>query len=939
MTHRAPRRGVVIVATLSAFALLGPAAALADPPAPGAYQEDDGLGFRNIVPPGSDGLASLSELQQFLFGGGVRPEHNNDQLDEYDGIVQAAPGLTETDVDTFFKDASFGVPPGDIGETYTPDCSETTPPAPSSIHCDDVTIVRDDSYGVPHIYGTDRAAAIFAAGYVGAEDRLFFMDVERHLGRAELSNFLGGSNASTDRSMWRQVPYTEQELQAQYDDVALYQGAAGAQVKEDVDNYVDGVNQYIGEARAGNPDSPMPGEYVIALNDPDNGPDPWKVTDVIATASLVAGQFGKGGGREVDSALALEEAVEQFGPAEGRDAWEDFRAQEDPETDTTVRGADFPYQVQPANPTGTALPDPGTTVSEPTVAAPAKVKAAHPPPFRDLVNRDETSNAVLVSDAKSAGAGPLGVMGPQVGYFSPQILTELDIHAPASAEGPAIDARGVGFAGISMYVLLGRGQDYAWSATSANNDIEDTYALELCDPDNPTDPGEMTDDGYRPPDGGAEDCVAFDVMEKVNSWTPKPADPTPAGTQTLRALRSELGIVSHRAMIGGVPHAYTRLRATYMHEADSATGFLAYNTPDEMESTGEFAAAASRIDYTFNWFYVNDEDVAYFNSGANPVRPDTVDRNFPVFGEPANLWSNFDSSDVTFDRAPPAEHPQVENQDYISSWNNKQAPEYRASDDTWSYQSTHRVELLNDRVEAAIAGGETLTRAELVDIVEDAATSDLRGTDVLPVALRMLKVGKKKLGSIADEVKLLNAWSKDGAHRIDRDGDGKYEDAKAIRIMDAWWPLLVNKQFGKVLGSDLYTALQRMQGLHNRPGSSGSAFGGGWYGYVEKDLRSILAEPVDQPLSREYCADGKRGKCRDALRASLRKALEAKSNPEIYPGQPNSPCAALPNSPTAQWCWDAIRSTAIGAITQPPIDWQNRPTFQQVVEPQNDVVP
>jgi acyl-homoserine lactone acylase PvdQ len=934
------RRVLAVAASITAAALLAPAAAPGQAPPADDYQERDGLGFRNIVPPGSDGVASTAEVGAFLFGGGARPEHNNDQLDEYDEIVQAAPGLTGAQVDSFYKDASFGVPPTDIAETYTPSCATLTPPSPSSPHCDDVTIVRDDSFGVPHIYGTDRAAATFGAGYTSAEDRLFFMDVERHLGRAELSDFLGGSNAGTDRGIWRQVPYTEAELQAQYDNLQLYQGTAGEQVKEDVQNYVDGVNQYIAEARAGDPDSPLPGEYEIAINQPA-GPDPWTVTDVVATASLVAGQFGKGGGREVDSALALEEAVARFGDAEGAGVWEDFRAQEDDEHDNSVRDAEFPYQVQPDNPTGTALPDPDTTVSEPLVAAPPapRPKAANPPPFRDLLNREQTSNAVIVSNAETAGDGPLGVMGPQVGYYSPQILNELDIHAPASAEGPAIDARGVAFSGIGMYVLLGRGQDYAWSATSANQDIEDTYALELCDPAEPAAPGEMSDDGYRPPEGGPDDCEAFDVLEKTNSWVPNAADPTPAGSQTLRALRSDYGILTHRAMIGGTPHAYTRLRATYMHEADSATGFLAYNTPGEMDSPDEFEAAASKIDYTFNWFYVNHQDVAYFNSGANPVRPGTVDRNFPVFGEPGNLWSNFDEEDLTFERAPAAEHPQVTNQDYISSWNNKQAPEYRASDDTFSYQSTHRVDLLNDRVEAAIAGPETLTREELADIVEDAATSDLRGTDVLPVVLRMLKVGDKKLGQLSDEVKLLKAWSKDGAHRIDRDGDGSYEDAKAIRIMDAWWPLLVQKQFKPALGGDLYAALQRMQGLHNRPGASGSAFGGGWYGYVEKDLRAILGEPVQEPFSREYCADGKRGECRDALRRSLEKALGQKSNDDIYPGQPTSACSALPTTPSAQWCWDAIKATAIGAITQPPIDWQNRPTFQQVVEPQDDIVP
>ena len=68
------------------------------------------------------------------------------------------------------------------------------------------------------------------------------------------------------------------------------------------------------------------------------------------------------------------------------------------------------------------------------------------------------------------------VAGPQVAYFNPQILMEQDVHAPAGAAGPAIDAHGAAFVGINLYVQLGRGRDYAWSATSAGQDIIDTFA-------------------------------------------------------------------------------------------------------------------------------------------------------------------------------------------------------------------------------------------------------------------------------------------------------------------------------------------------------------------------------------------------------------------------------------------------------------------------------
>ena len=38
---------------------------------------------------------------------------------------------------------------------------------------------------------------------------------------------------------------------------------------------------------------------------------------------------------------------------------------------------------------------------------------------------------------------------------------------------------------------------------------------------------------------------------------------------------------------------------------------------------------------------------------------------------------------------------------------------------------------------------------------------------------------------LAEAVAKLRAWVADGAHRRDRDGDGVYEHAEAIRIMDA----------------------------------------------------------------------------------------------------------------------------------------------------------
>src|SRR5918992_4187953 len=169
---------------------------------------------------------------------------------------------------------------------------------------------------------------MFGLGYAGAANRLFVMDVLRNAGRGRLSSFAGGSevNRQMDRDQWRLAPYTEADLQRQYDLGDDVYGPAGARLQQDVTEYVAGINAYIREARL-NP-LKMPGEYA-AIGRP-TGPEDWTVTDVIATASLIGGIFGKGGGGELDSALLLRQAQGRFGARRGRRVWKGLRPAEEP---------------------------------------------------------------------------------------------------------------------------------------------------------------------------------------------------------------------------------------------------------------------------------------------------------------------------------------------------------------------------------------------------------------------------------------------------------------------------------------------------------------------------------------------------------------------------------------------------------------------------------
>jgi hypothetical protein len=386
--------------------------------------------------------------------------------------------------------------------------------------------------------------------------------------------------------------------------------------------------------------------------------------------------------------------------------------------------------------------------------------------------------------------------------------------------------------------------------------------------------------------------------------------------------------VTYTGLVGGVPTAFTSLRSTYRHEADSAIGFQMFNDPAAMGDANGFMAAAGTMGYAFNWFYVNSTQAAYFNSGANPVRPANADPNLPMRGDAAHEWVGWNPDTNTATYTPASAHPQAVNQDYFVSWNNKQALGYSAADGNFSFGPVHRANLLDDGIRAATAGGRRLDRAGLTRVMADAAVTDLRGRYVLGLLLSVLTSQPITDATQQARVNALQAWLSNGAKRVETAaGSQTYKDAEAIRIFDAWWPLLVPGEFKPVLGDNLYGALVRAMQVNEAPSDAqahkGSSFQYGWWGYVSKDLRSVLGQPVTNPLPQTYCGEGSLAACRSMLLSTLATAAATPAT-TTYPA--DDTCAA-----GDQWCADSIVQSALGGITDPPISWQNRPTYQQVV--------
>ncbi len=910
MSRRRSHLAALLAVLGAALALCGQAVAQVQP-----YATNDYGGFRSILPPGNQGFDSDSQLAAFEATKAV-PPHTSDQLAMYQNLLWGASSLTDATIPEYFTDATFGVKPGDVTSTSSPEPG---------------VAIEYDEYGIPHIYGDTRPELMFGAGYAAAQTRLFEMDALRHVGRADLAQFAGGANATQDALQWAVAPYTEQDLANQV--TALQQsGPLGAQAVADGVNYIAGINAYIAAARK-SPLTLMPGEY-LALGMP-SGPSDFVPADLVAIASAIAGEEGVGGGDELPWTMLMQDLEHSLGAKRGYKAFADFHSIDDPATPTSVHGVRFPYDTPPKKVIkgSEAIPDPGSVQSAPLQAIIEKVNASAPEVKRTsaltvLTERERfgamlpsgDSNALLVSARDSVSGHPLAVMGPQLGYFSPELIMEQDLH------GPGVDAEGASIPGISQYVELGRGEDYAWSATSGYEGVVSTFAVPLCNPAGGA--VSINSDDYELKGR----CLPMDILQRTESWKPNPADPTPAGSQTLTAYRTELGLVEARATIHGRPVAYVQDRSTYDHELDSAIGFMLFNEPAEMTDAAAFQRAASHIGYAFNWWYADDKHIAYFNSGLLPIRHPHTNPLYPTMA--AYPWVGFNPADNTSEDLAADAHPQVIDQSFLTSWNNKEAPGYSGADDLTNYSSVWRSQLLDTGIEHDLAHHHKMTLAQLIQVMENAGTVDLRGSAVLPYLLKV--IGTPANPALQTAVSELRAWAAAGAHRFSPSYMAPYEDASAIQIMDAWWPLLVKAIYEPVIGPAAFAALEEVDPSDQPPEQqvtspggggvqhAGSAWDIGFYGTVQTDLKDVLGLHPVGALQLRYCGRGKLAACRSELEATLAQAV-AEPATEVYPGYTG--CKA-----GDQVCWDAITFRALGAISQPLMQWVNRPTYQQADE-------
>ena len=497
-------------------------------------------------------------------------------------------------------------------------------------------------------------------------------------------------------------------------------------------------------------------------------------------------------------------------------------------------------------------------------------------------------------------------MGPQVGYYVPQILMEEDLH------GPGIDARGAAFPGVNLYVQLGHGRDYAWSATTA--DLRQRRHLRR---------GPLP--GRRSTTCARASACAMEKLDRTNLDAERVR-------QDAAGLR-DADRLPHRARHRLRPRHRRRARrspsstqrTTYFHEADSALGFSQLNEPGCRHRAEASSRRSRNINFGFNWAYVDADHIAYQHSGWYPQRaqghlaglPDPRHRRVRLEGlRPGDPHSTLPAVD---------QHPHAIDPDYLVSWNNKQAPGWAAADDNYGFGPL--LPLAADRRPASRAAqgrARSARSTQLVQAMEEPATEDIRGA-LLPIIRKA--IGKPKSAQARATRSRCCAPGRHGAHRRDLNGDGgrRRPPRRADGRLVAEAP---GRRVQAGAGQQAYDASQAMLAIGDHTGGAPDApdFDDGWWGYVAKDLRDLFGrKPQGRRCSRVYCGGGSKREVPRGAAGASRAALKVDPGAALRQRMATAPTTRRRAASTR-----TVRPSP-PAIDLPPFPFQNRPTFQQVV--------
>jgi acyl-homoserine lactone acylase PvdQ len=641
----------------------------------------------NVSPPGENGLVTINEYLQNQGATydetkpnfGYPEAHWVDQVNDYWKIDQAQRIFPNYKSANFYDPAHPG--PGDTQETLA----------------NGAVIYRDARRDIPRIFAPDGASLYFAVGAAEAEDRLAQAEIFRRAAWGRLSEILGQDYASYDYQK-RLDTYPFSQFQSLVTKLT-------PEIQSRLQSFSDGMNFVIQRDQQ---QGIAPAE-LVALgdwppktaqpDDPNPTTWPWRPVDTYAIASLEVQAFGDEGGQEVEHLAFYCWLKGKYGDAQAQKMFLDRLYTRDGLAPPSVPGNTVPAPQQ-FNLTGSqAAVDDCALNGNAAAAASANIAARNMIAFvtRRLGLPQAGSNAIAVSPARSATGNAILYGAPQVGYNVPSLFLEEEWH------GGGFDTIGLGFAGIPG-VLIGHGPDYAWTTTSGQTDMLDTYAAYIDAAGN----NSWFGGNWVPLDKRTETVVVNPCSAQTIAGgrlcTSIPGSaPPPNCSSVVVGYQCALVRVAHPdpyveaygdpqvkmpvfayapGTVACPDHsgtncrlAYAKRRAWAGREAGTFGGFGNYGRLDSLaqqdglSKLDEFAKLTSNVVSAHNLVYADDQgNIAYWLAGSYPLRPAGIVPQLPLNADGSQEWGDGNTMYVPFANQPQSINPA---QGWVASWNNK----------------------------------------------------------------------------------------------------------------------------------------------------------------------------------------------------------------------------------------------------------------------------
>ena len=293
-----------------------------------------------------------------------------------------------------------------------------------------VEVVRD-RWGVPHLYAKDEADLFFAQGFVHAQDRLWQMEMNRRIGRGELSEILGEDALGIDIFM-RTLGLRRA---AEADWARMPPEPRGA-----LEAYARGVNAFLASHR-----SRLPVEFSLLRAEPR----PWEPVDSLVWGKVMCWNLGENFNFELSRARL----VAKVGPAMTQQILPPYRD-------------GVPLAIPPETRSFAWLRDVDFDGAEQMAAF-----------FADR-GPDWGSNNWVIHGSRTATGKPLLANDTHLSLNVPSLWYANGLH------GGRFDVTGFSLPGVPM-ILLGHNRRIAWGVTDLIPDVQDFYVERFDDPKEP----------------------------------------------------------------------------------------------------------------------------------------------------------------------------------------------------------------------------------------------------------------------------------------------------------------------------------------------------------------------------------------------------------------------------------------------------------------------